>query len=56
MAALKETEQQLLDVEEVASTNQQKGVTGGIDDHDKKKPHLPAASESGVEVTVHQVR
>ena len=25
---LKETEQQLLDVEEVATTNQQKGVTG----------------------------
>ena len=32
VATLKETEQQLLDVEEVAGTNQQKGVTGDNDD------------------------
>ena len=34
VAALKETEQQLLDVEEVATTNQQKGVTGDNNDGD----------------------
>ena len=34
VAALKETEQQLLDVEEVATTNQQKGVTGDNNDRD----------------------
>ena len=32
VATLKETEQQLLDVEEVAGTNQQRGVTGDNDD------------------------
>ena len=32
VATLKETEQQLLDVEEVAVTNQQKGVNGDNDD------------------------
>ena len=34
VAALKETEQQLLDVEEVATTNKQKGVTGDNNDRD----------------------
>ena len=34
VATLKETEQQLLDVEEVAGTNQQKGVTGDNDDQE----------------------
>ena len=34
VATLKETEQQLLDVEEVAGTNQQKGVTGDNDDEE----------------------
>ena len=32
VATLKETEQQLLDIEEVAGTNQQEGVTGDNDD------------------------
>ena len=35
VAALKQSEQQLLDVEEVAGTNQQKGVTGDNDDEDE---------------------
>ena len=34
VATLKETEQQLLDVEEVATTNKQKGVTGDNNDGD----------------------
>ena len=34
VATLKETEQQLLDIEEVAGTNQQEGVTGDNDDEE----------------------